>query len=147
MRGKQKQETLEEIRRLYVDERLSCNQIAKLFKFSPNTVVYYLKKMKCYEYNDHGTRFIYKPNGAFYREVKDKVTKERIKEPTRVNDNLVMARLSKNMTQQQVADLAHINRGYYTKIENGDCDASLSVYRRLAIALGVSNWKDLIPKM
>ena len=61
-----------------------------------------------------------------------------------INNKLVMYRLLRHYTQQQVADLAHIARPYYVKIENGQCTASINTYKDIARALGVPNWKELI---
>lgn len=63
----------------------------------------------------------------------------------RINDKLVIVRLQKHMTQKQVAKLALIDRGYYVKIENGQCKAAVQTYKDIAIALGYPKWKDLIP--
>ena len=61
-----------------------------------------------------------------------------------INNKLVMYRLLRHYTQQQVADLANIARPYYVKIENGQCTPSINTYKDIARALGVPNWKELI---
>lgn len=61
-----------------------------------------------------------------------------------INDKMLMFRLQRHYTQQQVADLAHIARAYYVKIENGQCTPSVHTYKGIARALGVPNWKGLI---
>lgn len=45
-------------------------------------------------------------------------------------------RQSKNMTQQDVANKAGIERAYYTMIENGTRSPSPAVAKRIARALG-----------
>lgn len=62
------------------------------------------------------------------------------------NSELITLRLTQNLTQQQVADLAHISRAYYVAIENGRAFASIPIYKSIARALGYSSWKDLIPE-
>ena len=61
-----------------------------------------------------------------------------------INDKLVIYRLKRHYTQQEVADLAHLARSYYVKIENGQCTPSVNTYKNIAKALGVPNWKQLI---
>lgn len=61
-----------------------------------------------------------------------------------INDKLLMFRLQRHYTQQEVADLASLSRSYYVKIENGQCTPSVNTYKDIARALGVPNWKELI---
>ena len=61
-----------------------------------------------------------------------------------INDKMLMYRLQRHYTQQQVSDLAHLARGYYVKIENGQCTPSVNTYKAIARALGVPKWKELI---
>lgn len=44
-------------------------------------------------------------------------------------------RLGKNLTQQAVAESSGIQRSYYTMIENGTRQPSVSVAKRIAITL------------
>lgn len=61
-----------------------------------------------------------------------------------INDKMLMYRLQRHYTQQQVSDLAHLARAYYVKIENGQCTPSVNTYKAIARALGVPKWKELI---
>lgn len=70
----------------------------------------------------------------------DKRTKSK-----KVNSLMLCLRLNQHLTQEQVAKMAGLDRGYYVKIENGQCIASVKAYRDIAIALGYPNWKNLIP--
>lgn len=62
-----------------------------------------------------------------------------------VNSNMLCSRLKQHLTQEQVAKMAGIDRGYYIKIENGQCKCSVNTYNKIGIALGYVNWRELIP--
>ncbi len=53
-------------------------------------------------------------------------------------------RLSKNMTQSEVADKAKMNVNYYAKVERGEQKPSAEVYERIAKALKVTA-ADIFP--
>ncbi|WP_280770433.1 helix-turn-helix domain-containing protein [Salipaludibacillus daqingensis] len=50
-------------------------------------------------------------------------------------DWLINLRKNKNLTQQQVASIAYIDRGFYAQIENGLRDPSIPVAKKIARAL------------
>lgn len=57
---------------------------------------------------------------------------------------LARARILKNMSQSQVADAAHINRGYYSMIERGVVTPSLQILKIICEVLEIEDWKSLI---
>lgn len=54
------------------------------------------------------------------------------------NERLKLSRLSKNLTQQQVADLAEITRGCYTHYESGIREPSIALIKRFCEILEIS---------
>lgn len=60
-----------------------------------------------------------------------------------VAENLKSERLSKNLTQLEVAKRAGINSNYYAKIERGEASLSVITLLKLAKALGVKSSKIL----
>lgn len=63
------------------------------------------------------------------------------------NPNMILIkhRIVKNMSQAQVADEAHINRGYYSSIERGLLVPSNQILKDIAKVLDIEDWKSLIP--
>jgi len=49
---------------------------------------------------------------------------------------LMTARIEQNLTQKDIAKLAHINQADVSKLENGTKNPSLSMMKRIAKALG-----------
>lgn len=64
---------------------------------------------------------------------------------TSINNKLYMLRVQRHYTQAQVAEMAGLTRPYYTKVENGQCIASVKTYKKIARALSIVDWKQLIP--
>lgn len=62
-----------------------------------------------------------------------------------INNKLYLARVQRHYTQAQVAEMAGLTRPYYTKIENGQCVASVKTYKQIGRALSLVDWKQLIP--
>lgn len=62
----------------------------------------------------------------------------------KIGRKLKEIRLSKSMTQADVADKAKINVNYYAKIERADLKPSIDVYERIAKALKVTS-ADIFP--
>ena len=50
-------------------------------------------------------------------------------------DWLIKIRKNKRLTQQQVASTSYIDRGFYAQIENGVRDPSITVAKKIALAL------------
>lgn len=63
-----------------------------------------------------------------------------------VNEALYCARVSCNLSQEALAKMAFMSRTYYVTLENGKCDASINTWRRIAKALGVRDFRKLLPK-
>jgi transcriptional regulator with XRE-family HTH domain len=49
--------------------------------------------------------------------------------------NIKAARAKRRMNQEELCDLANIDRSYLSKIENGNCNATLEKVYKLAQAL------------
>lgn len=62
-----------------------------------------------------------------------------------INNNLVIYRLRKHYTQQQVADKAFITKAYYNMIENGAVIPSIKTLKDLAQVLDIPDWKEIAP--
>jgi len=52
-------------------------------------------------------------------------------------------RADMGISQERLAELAGITRGYVSRIETGDVEISLAVFVRLATALGMAPWELL----
>ena len=60
-----------------------------------------------------------------------------------VRRKMLACRKRLGLTQKEVADAAHIQRHYYTMIENGQSMPSIYVLKDIAEALK-TNWKDIV---
>lgn len=57
-----------------------------------------------------------------------------------LGDRIKQLRKERNITQEELADSASINRSYLSVIENGHSSPTMDVVERLAVALGVNLW-------
>lgn len=60
---------------------------------------------------------------------------------------LVNARISKNMTQQQLADCTGINQADISKLENGTRNPSIKLLKRLAEGMDMVLKIEFVPKV
>lgn len=61
-----------------------------------------------------------------------------------LGNNIREVRKQKQLTQEELADKAHLDYSYINQIENGKRNPSMDAVERIAKALGIKT-KDLIP--
>lgn len=57
---------------------------------------------------------------------------------------LYKARILKGLTQSKVAEMSHINKGYYSLIEAGKYFPSNDVLKEICHNLGIEDWKQFL---
>lgn len=68
------------------------------------------------------------------------------KNGTSVRKELRSRRIIKNLSQKELADLAHIAPSYYSLIESGKAEPSNSVLKEICKVLEIEDWRSLISK-
>ena len=71
---------------------------------------------------------------------------ERLQPETEIIKALIEARLSQNLTQQQLADRTGINQADISKLENGMRNPSLKLLQRLADGMDMILRIEFVPK-
>lgn len=71
---------------------------------------------------------------------------ERLQPETEIIKALIEARLSQNLTQQQLADRTGINQADISKLENGMRNPSLKLLQRLADGMDMMLRIEFVPK-
>lgn len=84
-------------------------------------------------------------NGDFHDKKRVPANKALSLSLKQLGDNIRRERMSKNITQQQLAELADLNIRNVQRIEAGESDILFSTLARIKKALGCS-WEILIPK-
>jgi len=80
------------------------------------------------KYNDFKEKILYDP------EVKTEY--DALEPEYQIIREMLAARSEMNLSQQELADITHINRTDISKLENGNANPSLKTIKRIAAGLG-----------